>query len=147
MSEFDAPEMEIAPLEKLYVNVKFLAAKLPPFRVPDEPPNSPPRRLKPRELLRLTAQPPDVSALERSVQTLVEMGALTSTAEEAELSLLGHLMLTLPLDIYLCRLVVYGALLGCISDAIVLASALSTQVPAVFVSSSDHGGVRARMNF
>lgn len=28
MAEFDAPEMETAPLEKLYVNVKFLAAKV-----------------------------------------------------------------------------------------------------------------------
>lgn len=87
------------------------------------------RKLKPRELLRLSAQPPDTSALERSVNTLVEMGALTGSSEEAELTLLGHLMLTLPLDIYLCRLVVYGALFGCIADAIIIASALSTQDP------------------
>ncbi|CAD7943828.1 unnamed protein product [Amoebophrya sp. A25] len=126
LPEFDAPEMETAPLEKLYVNVKFLAAKLPPFPID---PGGVPRKLKPRELLRLTAQPPDTTALERSVATLVEMGALTSNSEEAQLSLLGHLMLTLPLDIYLCRLVVYGALFGCVADAIVIASGLSTQDP------------------
>ena len=36
LTEFDPPEMETAPLEKLYVNVKQLAGKLPPFPIPGD---------------------------------------------------------------------------------------------------------------
>ena len=74
MPAFDSPEMETAPLEKLYVSVKYLAEKLPPQPAPDDPAQL--RKLKPKELLLLTAQPPALGQLERSIRTLLEMGAL-----------------------------------------------------------------------
>ena len=33
LEEFDPPEMQTAPLEKLYVNVKHLSAKLPEYQI------------------------------------------------------------------------------------------------------------------
>ena len=47
------------------------------------------RRRQPRELLGLTAQPPDADALEGSIESLVELGGLTSVREDADITVPG----------------------------------------------------------
>eukprot|EP00438_Fugacium_kawagutii_P006034 Skav202273 [mRNA] locus=scaffold3044:22303:25973:- [translate_table: standard] len=85
MDEFDPPEMQTAPLEKLYVNVKHLSAKLPAYQVtPAEF-----RKRTPKELLMLVAQPPEESAIAASIENLDQLGALTNNTESAELTVLG----------------------------------------------------------
>lgn len=125
MDEFDPPEMQTAPLEKLYVNVKHLSAKLPAYQViPTEF-----RKRTPKELLMLVAQPPEESAIASSIENLDQLGALTSDSESAELTVLGYLMMAVPLDVQLCRLVIFGALLGMPCEGVVCAAATSVQDP------------------
>eukprot|EP00439_Symbiodinium_sp_Y106_P070764 s14_g12.t1 len=83
-----------------------------------------------RRLLQLTVQPPPSDRLEDAVCTLVELGALTSRRDEqARITILGRMAIVLPLDLRLCRLVLFGALFGCAADAVVMAAALSGQDP------------------
>ncbi|CAE7223050.1 unnamed protein product, partial [Symbiodinium pilosum] len=125
MDEFDPPEMQTAPLEKLYVNVKHLSAKLPEYQVtPTEK-----RKRTPKELLMLVAQPPEESAIASSIENLDQLGALTNDSESAELTVLGYLMMAVPLDVQLCRLVIFGALLGMPCEGVVCAAAASVQDP------------------
>ena len=42
---------------------------------------------------------------------------------------LGHVVMKLPLDLRLCRVVLYGLLMGCPCDAVVLAVALQVGTP------------------
>ncbi|CEM27081.1 unnamed protein product [Vitrella brassicaformis CCMP3155] len=122
MSKFDPPEMEVAPLEKLYLQVKHLAVKL----------NAAQKQFStPKELLRMTVQPPPMDALDAALTTLDELGALTNNHrnEDAGITPLGALMMTLPLDIHLCRLVLFGFIFGCPCDGIVVAAAVSAQDP------------------
>jgi len=123
--EFDPPEMQTAPLEKLYVNVKHLSCKLPEYQYG---PNDK-RKRTPKELLQLTAQPPDMASIESSIEVLDQLGAITDSTEEAELTVLGHLMMTVPLDVHLCRLVTFGAIFNIPCDGVVIAAALSVQDP------------------
>ncbi|CAK8993190.1 ATP-dependent RNA helicase TDRD9 (Tudor domain-containing protein 9) [Durusdinium trenchii] len=110
---FDPPEMQTAPLEKLYVNV-----------TPSEF-----RKRTPKELLwpwMLVAQPPEerqslhlFTPAKKFVQpgtgegaplqfeNLDQLGALTNNTESAELTVLGCAM-----TVQLCRLVIFGSLLG-----------------------------------
>eukprot|EP00434_Breviolum_minutum_P033738 symbB.v1.2.029856.t1/scaffold3312.1/size59238/1 len=125
MDEFDPPEMQTAPLEKLYVNVKHLSAKLPAYQVtPAEF-----RKRTPKELLMMVAQPPEESAIAASIENLDQLGALTNSTESAELTVLGYLMMAVPLDVQLCRLVIFGALLGLPCEGVVCAAAASVQDP------------------
>ncbi|CAE8718243.1 unnamed protein product, partial [Polarella glacialis] len=125
MVEFDPPEMSTAPLEKLYVNVKHLSSKLPEYQVtPAEK-----RRRTPKELLMLTAQPPEMANIESSIEVLEQLGALTDGTEEAQLTVLGYLMMSVPLDVQLCRIVIFGAVLGLPCEGIVCAAAASVQDP------------------
>lgn len=92
MAPYDAPEIESAPLEKLYLNVKQLSQKIRE-RIPRI------GTLAPRRLLKLTIQPPDTERLEQAVKNLADVGALTSTSDFADITLLGQLAIQLPLDL------------------------------------------------
>eukprot|EP00435_Cladocopium_sp_Y103_P043554 s3059_g12.t1 len=86
--------------------------------------------LPPRRLLQLTVQPPPMERLEEAVGTLAELGALTTKRDEtARITVLGRMAISLPLDLRLCRLILFGVLFGCAADAVVMATALSGQDP------------------
>eukprot|EP00913_Durusdinium_trenchii_P011813 g11095.t1 len=102
--------------------------------------------LPPRRLLQLTVQPPPMERLEDAVRTLAELGALTTKRdragqsrdwhgalpespeppqdETARITVLGRMAIALPLDLRLCRLILFGVLFGCAADAVVMATAL-----------------------
>ncbi|CAJ1328822.1 unnamed protein product [Effrenium voratum] len=123
MTQYDAPEIEQAPLEKLYLNVKQLSQRLRE-RLPRI------GSLPPRRLLQLTVQPPPMDRLEEAVCTLAELGALTTRRDEtARITVLGRMAIALPLDLRLCRLILFGVLFGCAADAVVMATALGGQDP------------------
>ena len=123
MAQYDAPEIEQAPLEKLYLNVKQLSQRLRE-RLPRI------GSLPPRRLLQLTVQPPPMDRLEEAVGTLAELGALTTKRDEtARITVLGRMAISLPLDLRLCRLILFGVLFGCAADAVVMATALGGQDP------------------
>eukprot|EP00931_Biecheleriopsis_adriatica_P024385 TRINITY_DN1520_c1_g1_i2.p1 TRINITY_DN1520_c1_g1~~TRINITY_DN1520_c1_g1_i2.p1 ORF type:complete len:3371 (-),score=1236.43 TRINITY_DN1520_c1_g1_i2:41-9523(-) len=123
MPQYDPPEIEQAPLEKLYLNVKQLSQ-----RIRERMPRV--GALPPRRLLQLTVQPPPMERLEEAVCTLAELGALTTRSDEtACITVLGRMAIALPLDLRLCRLVLFGVLFGCAADAVVMAAALSGQDP------------------
>nr|PIL97519.1 helicase associated domain (ha2) protein [Toxoplasma gondii COUG] len=153
MRRFDPPEMQTAPLEKLYLTVKHLTHSLNRLALRDadgeERQNAAAgdgrpgpqdaqgttkeaireRKLTPCQLLRLTVQPPDVSALDSARHLLNRLGALTSDSEDAEITNLGHLMMQLPIDTHLTKLLMVGIIAGCTSDALVLATVLASQDP------------------
>ncbi|PFH36294.1 hypothetical protein BESB_044860 [Besnoitia besnoiti] len=144
MRRFDPPEMQTAPLEKLYLTVKHLTHRLNRLalqeegeRDTDDAADQPLRgkdgaakgKLTPCQLLRLTVQPPDVSALDSARHLLDRLGALTCDSEDAEITNLGHLMMQLPIDTHLTKLLMMGIIAGCTSDALILASVLASQDP------------------
>ena len=113
---YDAAEIEQAPLDKLYLNVKQLSSrlreKLPRIGA-----------LTPRQLLERTIQPPSCDRLDEAIFSLDEMGALSSKRDHARITVLGQMAISMPLDLRLCRLVAFGVLFGCAADTVVMAAA------------------------
>ena len=72
--------------------------------------------------------PPSARNIRRSIDTLIEVSALTS---QEELTLLGHQLSKLPLDPYLGKLVLFGALFGCLDMCLTLAAMLTSKTPFV----------------
>ncbi|CAD7975928.1 unnamed protein product, partial [Amoebophrya sp. A25] len=128
MPPFDRAEIESAPLEKLYLQVKQLST-----RVREKMPRI--GALPPRGLLHLTVQPPPTDRLESAVQNLADAGALTGTSDYADITLLGQLAIQLPLDLRQVRLIFFGACFGCLADCVVMACAMAANDPFTLPSS------------
>ena len=115
LSEYDPPEILTAPLAKLVLQAKQFGAKL---GIP-----------LPSQFLSLAIEPPSLQQMGAALQDLADMGAIVSqpgeeVSEEAEITLLGHFSLSLPVDLVLSRLILYGICFGCGVDAIVMASSM-----------------------
>jgi HrpA-like RNA helicase len=90
---------------------------------------------EPEHILGETLQPPTIEKLRGAVRTLIEMGGVTKgTASKmcGNLTALGHLFAELPCDIGLSRLMIFGHAFGCLREAIIIASVLSTQEKKLF---------------
>ena len=116
LSEHDPPEILTAPIAKLVLQAKQIGSKLGIF--------------SPSDFLSLAIEPPSLEQMEIALQNLANLGAIVSIpgrplTEEAEITLLGHFSLSLPLELPLCRLVLFGVLFGVPTDAIVMAAAMS----------------------
>ena len=116
--EYDLAAMATAPLSKLVLQAKQIGSKL---GVPSV-----------THLLSLAVEPPSLQQLEAALQDLASMGAIGCTpgveiSEEAPITLLGYVSLSLPVELPLARLVFLGVLFGCVCDAVVLAAALSLE--------------------
>jgi len=81
-----------------------------------------PLRIDARRILGLLPTPPKEDRVVSALAELRELGAL---GIDDSPSVLGTAYLKLPVDVVLGRLVVLGCLLGCPTDAIILAAALS----------------------
>lgn len=99
----------------------------------------------PQEFLRKALDPPRPEAVAAALKNLRAIGALdsvdraSSDAEEnrspeqkVSLSALGRHLAGLPLDARLGKLLVYGALFGCLESALTIAATLSERSPFVF---------------
>lgn len=115
LSEDITPEIMRCPLDQLVLKAKQL------------------RMGNPSTLLGLAIDPPDLSNIHKTILHLKEAGALLLTANgeykdnDGDLTFIGQIMASLPLDIHLSKLIILGHMFSCLSDAIVMASAMSVK--------------------
>jgi len=72
--------------------------------------------------------PPSAKNIRRAIDALIEVGALTYGEE---LTVLGQQLSKLPLDPFLGKLVLYGAVFGCLDTACTLAAVLTSKSPFI----------------
>ncbi len=116
MSEYDPPEMSTAPLAKLVLQSKQLGAKLGMH--------------SPSQFLSLAIEPPSLQQMEAALRDLASLGAIATTpgeevSEDAEITLLGHFSLSLPVDLVISRLILLGIFFGCPVDAVIMSAYIS----------------------
>lgn len=70
--------------------------------------------------------PPSSKNVRRAIDALIEVGALT---EKEQLTSLGSQLAKLPLDAQLGKLILYGALFGCLDSALTAAATLTSKSP------------------
>ncbi|KAI1111081.1 DEAD/DEAH box helicase [Nemania sp. NC0429] len=125
MAERPEPEIRRVPLEQLCLSVRAMGTRdIGAF-------------------LARTPTPPAVTAVENAVKMLQRMGALDGD----ELTALGQQLAMIPADLRCGKLMVYGAIFGCLDESITIAAILSTKSP--FLSPSDKRDLakEARMRF
>ncbi|KAG7286818.1 hypothetical protein NEMBOFW57_009135 [Staphylotrichum longicolle] len=81
------------------------------------------------ETLSQALDPPSAKNIRRAVDALVDVRALTATTEE--LTPLGIQLARLPLDVFLGKLILLGAIFKCLDMAITVAAILSSKSPFV----------------
>ncbi|KAK4098376.1 P-loop containing nucleoside triphosphate hydrolase protein [Parathielavia hyrcaniae] len=81
------------------------------------------------ETLSQALDPPSQKNIRRAIDALVDVRALTSTTEE--LTPLGLQLARLPLDVFLGKLILLGAVFKCLDMAITVAAILSSKSPFV----------------
>ncbi|KAI0407444.1 P-loop containing nucleoside triphosphate hydrolase protein [Xylaria palmicola] len=109
MPERPEPEIRRVPLEQLCLSVRAMGAR------------------DVGGFLARTPTPPEVTAVEAAVDTLRRMGALDGD----ELTALGRQLAMIPADLRCGKLMVYGAIFGCLDEAVGIAAILSTRSPFV----------------
>merc|ERR1711965_1164822 len=72
-------------------------------------------------------EPPAPHAVREAVQTLSELQALEGTEEV--LTPLGHHLATLPVDVRIGKMLIFGCMLRCLHPVLVIAAALSLRNP------------------
>ncbi|XP_020627735.1 putative ATP-dependent RNA helicase TDRD9 [Orbicella faveolata] len=116
LPQFGIPEMQRCPLEQVVLKVKLL----------DIGP--------PKAVLRLALQPPDSDDIERTVLLLKQVGALTIVMKngtinpcDGELTFIGKVLGSLPIDVHLGKLLVFAYVYGCLEECLVISASLSLQ--------------------
>jgi ATP-dependent RNA helicase DHX57 len=107
MLERPEPEIRRVPLEQLCLSVKAMG-------IPDVP-----------EFLAGALTPPDTRAVQGAIHLLRRIGALDGN----ELSALGRHLSMIPADLRCGKLLVYGAIFGCLEACLTMASILTVRSP------------------
>ncbi|KAI1753495.1 DEAD/DEAH box helicase [Xylaria castorea] len=125
MAERPEPEIRRVPLEQLCLSVRAMGIR------------------DIGDFLGRTPTPPAIPAVENAVKMLQRMGALDGD----ELTALGQQLAMIPADLRCGKLMVYGAIFGCLDESITIAAILSTKSP--FFSPPDKRDLarEARMRF
>ncbi|CAJ2507659.1 Uu.00g088450.m01.CDS01 [Anthostomella pinea] len=113
MAERPEPEIRRVALEQLCLSVRAMGTK------------------DVGGFLARTPTPPAVTVVENAISMLQRMGAL----DGEELTALGQQMAMIPADLRCGKLMVYGAIFGCLDESITIAAILSTKSP--FLSPPD----------
>lgn len=117
------PEMQRAPLDKVILDTKLLDFG------------------SPVEVLALALDPPDLGNISTTVMHLKEIGALLPTVtrnvnqliecvpikDDGDLTVLGEIIASLPVDVRLGKLIVLGHLLDILEECIIIAAGLSNK--------------------
>lgn len=113
LDDQNIPAINRVPLSKLVLNVKKLKLKCN----------------EPKRLLALAINPPDLEDIDRTILLLKEAGALTiePSSTDGELTYVGNIMASLPIDIKLAKLILLGHTFGKLHECIIIAAALSTK--------------------
>lgn len=125
MQERPDPEIRRVPLEQLCLSVRAMGNK------------------DVGGFLSRTPTPPAALAVEGAIKMLRRMGALDGD----ELTALGQQLALIPADLRCGKLMVYGAIFGCLDDCVTIAGILSTKSP--FLSPPDKRDLakQAKMRF
>lgn len=123
------PEMQRTPLESVMMQVKAIS------------------RADVREFLGRALDPPKMSALEATHERLVIAGAVHAGGYDAKLTPLGRYLADLPIDIRLAKLLVLGALCGCLEPLLHIAALLSSRPIIAAGMQRDEGAAKARSAF
>ncbi|KAM0813748.1 putative P-loop containing nucleoside triphosphate hydrolase protein [Seiridium cardinale] len=113
MAERPDPEIRRVPLEQLCLSVRAMGTR------------------DVAGFLGRTPTPPESTAVEGAMKLLQRMGALDGD----ELTALGQQLAMIPADLRCGKLMVYGAIFGCLEESIIIAAILSTKSP--FLSPPD----------
>ncbi len=118
LDKYSKPAMLRESLEKVVLNVKQLR-----------------QQGSPKSLLALAIQPPKEHDIERSVLLLKEVGALSlrpkntfdqrSHGEDGDLTYVGNVMNSLPIDVRLSKLILLGHSYGKLRETTIIAAGLS----------------------
>ena len=88
--------------------------------------------------------PPAPKNVRRAVEALVDVKALTAAED---LTPLGRRLASLPLDVFLGKLVLLGSVFGCLDGALTIAAILSSKSPFVAPVYQKNQADQARLNF
>ncbi|KAI0396148.1 P-loop containing nucleoside triphosphate hydrolase protein [Xylariaceae sp. FL0594] len=125
MPERPEPEIRRVPLEQLCLSVRAMGTRdIAGF-------------------LSRTPTPPTVTAVEKAIGMLRRMGAL----DGEELTALGQQLAMIPADLRCGKLMVYGAIFGCLDESVTVAAILSTRSPFVSPPDKREQAREARMRF
>ena len=125
MAERPEPEIRRVPLEQLCLSVRAMGIR------------------DVAEFLGRSPTPPEARAIEGAIKLLRRMGAMDGD----ELTAMGQQLAMLPADLRCSKLMVFGAMFGCLDDCVTIASILSTKSPFVSPSEKRDEAKSARMAF
>ena len=116
LSDYDTPEICMSSLAKLLLHARKIGNEI---GIP-----------KPSEFLNLAIEPPSFAQLDTAIQELALVGAIVcplggQADEQADITLIGHLSLQLPLELEYSRLVLYSLCFGCPVEGVVMAASMS----------------------
>ncbi|XP_011664855.1 ATP-dependent RNA helicase TDRD9 isoform X2 [Strongylocentrotus purpuratus] len=113
IDEYAIPEILRCPLEQLILQVKVLDLG------------------EPKAILALALEPPNLDNIERTILLLKEVGGLTTirssvaNPHDGELTFVGRVLASLPVDIRIGKLLVLGHVFGCLKECLVIGAGLS----------------------
>ncbi|KAF9881960.1 helicase associated domain-containing protein [Colletotrichum karsti] len=125
MAERPEPEIRRVPLEQMCLSVRAMGM---------------------RDVAAFLAQsptPPESTAVEGAIKLLQRMGALDGD----EMTALGQQLAMIPADLRCAKLMVYGAIFGCLDDCVTISAILSTRSPFMSPSDKRNEAREARMRF
>jgi HrpA-like RNA helicase/DNA-binding transcriptional MerR regulator len=125
MADRPEPEIRRVPLEQLCLSVRAMGM---------------------RDVARFLGRsptPPDAQAIEGAIKLLRRMGALDGD----ELTAMGQQLAMLPADLRCGKLMVFGAIFGCLDDCVSIAAILSTKSPFVSPQEKREDSRQARLRF
>ncbi|SPQ22030.1 1b0927df-ff66-4723-a9ed-f3c5885e749d [Thermothielavioides terrestris] len=125
MAERPDPEIRRVPLEQLCLAVRAMGIRDIGFFLSRAP------------------TPPEATAVEGAITMLRRMGALDGD----ELTALGQQLAMIPADLRCGKLMVYGAIFGCLDDCVTIAAILSTRSPFLSPAEKREEAKQARMRF
>ncbi|XP_054758320.2 ATP-dependent RNA helicase TDRD9-like isoform X1 [Lytechinus pictus] len=113
IDEFAIPEILRCPLEQLILQVKVLDLG------------------EPKAILALALEPPNLDNIEKTILLLKEVGGLTTVRSnvanphDGDLTFVGSILASLPVDIRIGKLLVLGHVFGCLKECLVIGAGLS----------------------
>ncbi|KAL2196370.1 P-loop containing nucleoside triphosphate hydrolase protein [Corynascus similis CBS 632.67] len=125
MAERPEPEIRRVPLEQLCLAVRAMGIR------------------DMSHFLSRAPTPPEATAVEGAIAMLRRMGALDGD----ELTALGQQLAMIPADLRCGKLMVYGAIFGCLDECVTIAAILSTKSPFLSPAEKREQAKQARMRF
>eukprot|EP01018_Ginkgo_biloba_P026980 Gb_05411 [translate_table: standard] len=122
---FQVPEMLRVPLVDLCLQIKSLALG------------------DVHSFLAKAIEPPREESVSSAVATLYEVGALEGNEE---LTALGYHLAKLPVDVRIGKMMLYGAVFGCLASILTIAACLSHRSPFVSPKDEKNNSERAKMS-